>query len=144
MQGVLLTNLVIIQCFFSNKIILYPFCIGFTITLATPEDDAFLVGDGGCSKDCETDDSWLLAELSSLLFNSFFREITFSFDFVLIFVWKFDGLERPPYLRLVLTMFQSIFYSLKKKYVSLWSLCLLYTKTDRKISQSCKNSRLMV
>ena len=84
--------------FFSNKIILYLFCMGFTITLATPDDDAFRVGDGGCSKDCETDDSWLLAELSSLLFNSFFREITFSFDFVLIFVWKFDGLERPPSL----------------------------------------------
>ena len=57
MQEVFLTNLVIIQCFFSDKNILYLFCMGFTITLATPDDDAFRVGDGGCSKDCETDDS---------------------------------------------------------------------------------------
>ena len=35
-----------------NKRIFHLFCIGFTITLAKPDDDAFRVGDGGCSKDC--------------------------------------------------------------------------------------------
>ena len=93
--------------FFFKIIFFHLFCIGFTITLATPDDDAFRVGDGGCSKDCETD-SWLVESW----FNSW---ITFSFDFVLIFVW----IWWPRKAVLDYDNVSIDFYSLKKK-----SLCM--------------------